>query len=68
MDCSQKAVAALIVASGNILFEELEGSSKERSCWPKQWLSPRKGAYNMKLQELRLGDFRKYLRMNTDTF
>ena len=58
-------------ASGNILFEELEGSSKQRSCWSKQWLLPRKGAYNMILQELRLSereDFRKYLRMNTETF
>ena len=50
-----------IVASGNILFEELEGSSKQRSCWSKQ--SPRKGAYNMILQELRLS-----FRMNTETF
>ena len=41
-----------IVTSGNILFEELEGSSKERSCWSKQWPSPRKGAYNMILQGL----------------
>ena len=25
-----------IVASGNFFFEELEGSSKQRSCWSKQ--------------------------------
>ena len=46
---------------------------KPREIWVKKWLMKRdkKSAYNTILQELRLDDkanFRRYLRMNTDTF
>ena len=46
---------------------------KRRKMWAKSWLMQRdtKSAFNMILQEFRLGDkdmFRNYLRMNTDTF
>ena len=47
--------------------------SRNRKTWRKDWVRERdtKGAYANILQELRLNDhedFRKYLRMNRDTF
>ena len=67
----RKATTALVIASGFVLLREKVKKEKNRSCWSKPWLSPTKGAYNMILNELRLvdkEDFRKYLRMNTETF
>ena len=47
--------------------------TRNRKVWMKNWLRERdtKGAYVNILNELRLNDlehFRKYLRMNTETF
>ena len=62
----------LIIA--NVLREK-NGKRKraKRTEWVKLWLSNRsqKGAYNNILAELRLQDaenYRRYLRMNTETF
>ena len=57
-----------------VLIEELNKKPPvKRRIWAKNWLLERqkKGAYNGILNELRLTDkedFRKYLRMNTETF
>ena len=47
--------------------------NKKKRIWAREWLleRPNKGAYNGILSELRLTDqedFRKFLRMNTETF
>ena len=46
---------------------------KSRTCWVRDWLQQKekKSAYNNILSELRLTDqeeFRRYLRMNTETY
>ena len=46
---------------------------RNKKIWVKKWLAARddKGAYNNIIQELRLDDvesYRRYLRMNTETF
>ena len=61
------ACAAIIIAA------VLKKKRKKRLVWVKTWLleRDRKGAYNNIIQELRLDDienYRRYLRMNTDTF
>ena len=57
----------------DMLSNEKAKESRNRKTWMKDWLRERdtKGAYGKILQELRLNDhenFRKYLRMNADTF
>jgi len=70
----QIIAATSILVTGVYLQDELHGKKRrKRSVWVKNWLQRReeKGAYNNILTELRLDDvesFRKYLRMNTDTF
>ena len=55
------------------IAEDLETCKKKKRIWAREWLleRPNKGAYNSILSELRLTDqedFRKLLRMNTETF
>ena len=57
------------------IAEDLETCKKEtkKRIWAREWLleRPNKGAYNSILSELCLTDqedFRKFLRMNTETF
>ena len=57
----------------DMLSNEKAKKSRNRKTWMKDWFRERdtKGAYGKILQELRLNDhenFRKYLRMNADTF
>ena len=56
------------------IAEDLETCKKKKKrIWAREWLleRPNKGAYNGILSELHLTDqkdFRKFLRMNTETF
>ena len=70
-------VSLLVVTIGTALLCEDQVSKKKtrakRRWWVRPWLMKRceRGAYNGILSEIRLVDhenFRKYLRMNTDTF
>ena len=67
----KKAVAVLVVACGATVIQQQRKKRKKR-IWIKPWLQCKnRSAYNMILNELSLHDqqdFRKYLRMNTDTF
>ena len=63
----------LIASSFHYPYETPIKTRKKRKCWVKEWLRKREesGAYARIFQELRLQDaehFRKYLRMNTDTY
>jgi len=54
-------------------LEDLDKKSRDRKVWVKSWLANKdgKGAYANILQEIQLTDsenFRKYLRMNIETF
>ena len=77
----QNTVAKIIVcssalASSYLYLLELDEQSKKprnRKTWVRSWLKNRldSGAYHAILNELKLHDFesfRRYLRMNTDTF
>ena len=62
-----------LVCAVDMLSNEKAKKSRNRNTWMKDWLCERdtKEAYGSILQQLRLNDhenFRKYLRMNTDTF
>ena len=63
----------LVACSAVIVACAAKKKRKRRRMWAKPWLLLRdtKSAYNMILQEFRLGDrdsFRNFLRMNTETF
>ena len=65
--------AVLIIAAATKIKIKRKKKRKERETWVKSWLLKRdlKGAYNNIIQELKLDDpenYRRYLRMNTDTF
>ena len=71
----EKALAILLLATGIKLVEDGEKvkKRKKRSVWMKPWLKNRlrTSAYQNIFQELRLKDseeFRRYLRMNTETY
>ena len=64
------AACATIIIAGTLIKKKRR---KKRSICVKSWLAQRdaKGAYNNIIQELKLGDkdnYRRYLRMNSDTF
>ena len=64
---------SLILGCAISLSNSNRKKRRSRKIWMKDWLRERdkKGAYANILQELRLNDrenFRKYLRMNTETF
>ena len=67
-------IAYFVSCGAYALIEELNKKTQvKRRIWTRDWLLKRqeKGAYNGILNELRLTDkedFRKYLRMNTETF
>ena len=74
---SEENVSLLVLAVGTALIYDHQLPRKKkrrkRCYWVKPWLEKRyeRGAYNGILTEMRLHDqedFRKYLRMNTDTF
>ena len=65
--------ASLIAASSIVIRNSGKQKRRRRTTWVKGWLKTRaeKGAYNTILNELKLSDFesfRRYLRMNTETF
>ena len=64
---------ALIALNRTLLLAVDKKKRAKKRFWARSWLLNRekKGAYNNILQELRLTDeenFRKYLRMNNETF
>ena len=68
---SECAAAAIVVAV--LLKRRKRSKHKKRSAWVKPWLQKRTqfGIYDTLLQELRLQeeeDYKKFLRMSTDTF
>ena len=66
-----QAAASLILACGAHIIEEEEPVPRDRKIWVKKWMMRKnRSAYNMLLQEILYDadDFRKYLRMNTETF
>ena len=73
MDRAQTASALAILAIVKRRRRRRNEKKRFRSVWVKPWLLNRdeKSAYNNILGELRLKDqeeFRKYLRMNTQTY
>ena len=66
-------IAYMSLCSSCTVSMELDAKKKSRrNIWAREWLLKRneRGAYNGILNELRLTDkedFRKYLRMNTNT-
>ena len=73
----RKVLLATIIACSAAVVEEKkqleESSTRNRTVWVRNWLAERreKGEYDLLLNQLRLEDvesFRRYLRMNTDTF
>ena len=65
-------LAASVGAYAAILHSA-KSSKKKRQVWVKKWLleHQKKGGYNGIVSDLRLpdcDDFRKFLRMNTETF
>ena len=71
--CRRKRAAAVVVISccSELLGTE-QPKEKKKSIWVKEWLKKKdRSVYNMLLSELLVQDqedFRKYLRMNTETF
>ena len=71
--CRRKRAAAVVVISccSELLGTE-QPKEKKKSIWVKEWLKEKdRSVYNMLLSELLVQDqedFRKYLRMNTETF
>lgn len=70
---SKQKVAACIVNIEILKQQKKTKKRKSRSCWIKPWIQRRneKEAYSNILTELRLedpGQFRKYLRMNEETY
>ena len=68
---SECAAAAIVVAV--LLKRRKRSKHKKRSAWVKPWLQKQTqfGIYDTLLQELRLQeeeDYKKFLRMSTDTF
>ena len=64
---------AIITLACALEIQKKPRRNRIRKMWMKDWLRKRdtKGAYNNILPELRLNDhenFRKYLRMNTETY
>lgn len=74
MDDGKKILATLVIACGYIIANSKQGKIKKRKrkCWVKPWLLDKgKSVYRTLLNELKLRDkehFRRYLRMNTETF
>ena len=67
----KRAIATIVIGSGFLLLKGTQNVRRKRNIWAKAWLSPSRGAYNTILKELRLSnqnDFKKYLRMNEETF
>ena len=66
-------IAYMSLCASYTVSMELDAKKKSRrNIWAREWLLKRneRGAYNGTLNELRLTDkedFRKYLRMNTNT-
>ena len=72
MDEDDYVVAACSAVIIGLLAKE-KRRRRNKKIWVKKWLAARddKGAYNNIIQELRLDDvesYRRYLRMNTETF
>ena len=70
MNSREKAAICLLLVSS---LEDEKRKRKNRKIWTREWLLKRErnSAYNTILAELRLKDveeFRKYLRMNTESF
>ena len=64
---------AASVGAYAVILHLTKSSVKKRRVWVKKWLleQQKKGAYNGIVSDLRLTgreDFRKFLRMNTETF
>eukprot|EP00794_Sanderia_malayensis_P015479 gene15479-17059_t len=72
MDNRDKAVCAIIIAC-TLKIKDRRKRQRRRSVWCKEWLKNRETSslYNSLVHELRLanrGDYRGFMRMNTDAF
>eukprot|EP00794_Sanderia_malayensis_P006567 gene6567-7309_t len=72
MDNREKAVCAIIIAC-TLKIKDRRKRQRRRSVWCKEWLKNRESSslYNSLVNELRLadrGDYRRFMRMNTDAF
>ncbi len=70
----EKAVAAILLAFAIMTREsQSQRKTRRRSCWTKSWLlcSDEQNIYKGLVNELKLADradYRRFLRMNTETF
>lgn len=73
MENEELLVCATVLLASSAAKIKLLKPCKKRTIWVKSWLAERenRGVYNNLLQELKCTDrenYRKYLRMNTETF